>query len=100
MNTTTSTQWVSPSSNIIAEANAVIKAKTRKLSPHQTILQVVKEASLKTGVSQKRLFSCPAIISEAAVVVENYYTNGEYTEGDAYFWNMDKLIALAEVIGE
>lgn len=100
MNTTTSTQWVSPSSNIIAEANAVIKAKTRKLSPHQTILQVVKEASKKTGVPQRTLFSCPAIISEAAIVVENYYITGEYEDGEAAFWQMDKVIALAEEIGK
>jgi len=71
---------------------------TRVLTPMQTIREVVKEASKETGVPQNVLFNCPAVISEAAVVVENNYIRGHYQTGNAAFWQMDKVLEIAEAM--
>lgn len=93
MNTT---EWTSPASNIIAEANKIVgEAKT--LNAYQMTGEVLRYVSKITGVPASRLMGHAIITTDAAKIVEAYYLS-KMTVDHIKGWNTDDLVELVRSI--
>ena len=94
MNTTT--EWVSPASNVIAEANKIVE-KVNYRNAYQLTGDVLRHVSKITGVPASRLMGHAIITTDAAKVVEAYYL-GCHTADDVQSFDTDDLVALVRQI--
>ena len=93
MNTT---EWTSPASNIIAEANKIV-GEVKVLNAYQMTGEVLRYVSRITGVPASRLMGHAIITTDAAKVVEAYYL-GKMTKDDIKHWNTDDIVEMVRSI--